>query len=365
MSSLWVVKVGTSLLRGSEDRSTAAVIDSYVSCMARSIDRGDKIVLVTSGAVGLGCDRLGLSTRPEDVVSLQAVAAIGQGKLMALYEETMGRHGYPVAQVLLTRSDLASRDRYHNASNTLRRLLDLGVMPVVNENDTLSPAELRYGDNDTLSALVASAIQADQLILLTDIDHLYSTDPRKDSSAIPIKDVHNPDLLSDLQQAAGHGGPWGTGGIATKISAAKIATSAGIKVHLADGRSPDQLEAVLSGGRGGTVFHPNAQPIGTRRSWLAHALKPEGTLLIDTGARDALEHRGASLLLVGIKDVVGRFEANQPVKLISEDGQELGQGLSSLSSTTLRRELANPEQGDRSPVVVHRDLLVLRERHLN
>ncbi|HJN36690.1 MAG: glutamate 5-kinase [Prochlorococcus sp.] len=365
MTTLWVVKVGTSLLRGGDDRSTANVIDAYGGCLARALDRGDRIVLVTSGAVGLGCHRLGLNSRPDDVVSLQAVAAIGQGHLMALYDAAMSRHGHTVAQVLLTRSDLDSRVRYHNASNTLRRLLDLGVIPVVNENDTLSPAELRYGDNDTLSALVASAVEADQLILLTDVDHLYSADPRKHGSAEPITDVHHPRELAALQEAAGDGGRWGTGGMTTKLAAARIATSSGITVHLADGRKAELLEALLCGGRGGTVFHPNPQPIGNRRSWLAHALRPEGSLVIDTGAREALQHRGASLLLVGVKGVEGRFEANQPVRLISSSGQELGQGLSSLSSETLREKLANPAPGERSPVVVHRDLLVLSDRHLN
>lgn len=365
MTTLWVVKVGTSLLRGGAGQSTANVIDNYCACLSRAISRGDRVVLVTSGAVGLGCHRLGLGTRPEDVVSLQAVAAIGQGHLMALYDAAMNRHGHTVAQVLLTRSDLDSRVRYHNASNTLRRLLDLGVMPVVNENDTLSPAELRYGDNDTLSALVASAVEADQLILLTDVDHLYSADPRKYGSAEPITDVHHPRELVALQEAAGDGGRWGTGGMTTKLAAARIATCAGIKVHLADGRKAEQLEALLRGGRGGTVFHPNPQPIGNRRSWLAHALRAEGTLVIDAGACEALQHRGASLLLVGVKDVEGRFEANQPVRLINTDGQELGQGLSSLSSDTLREKLDKPPVGERSPVVVHRDLLVLSEKHLN
>ena len=205
--TLWVVKIGTSLLRG----ETATTIDGYARCFAGAMDRGDQVVLVTSGAVGLGCQKLALTNRPDTVVALQAAAAIGQGALMALYERAMERHGRSVAQVLLTRSDLADRRRYQNASGTLRQLLSWGVLPVINENDALSPAELRFGDNDTLSALVAAAVEAQQLILLTDVDRLYSSDPRVDANAEPISDVRHPRELDSLEQGAGDGGCWGTG----------------------------------------------------------------------------------------------------------------------------------------------------------
>ncbi|WP_250398982.1 glutamate 5-kinase, partial [Synechococcus sp. MU1648] len=200
--TLWVVKIGTSLLRG----ETAAIIEGYARCFAAAMARGDQVVLVTSGAVGLGCQKLAMSSRPDTVVALQAAAAIGQGALMALYERAMARHGCSVAQVLLTRSDLADRRRYQNASGTLRQLLSWGVMPVINENDALSTAELRFGDNDTLSALVAAAVEAQQLILLTDVDRLYSSDPRVDADAEPISDVRHPRDLDQLEQGAGDGG---------------------------------------------------------------------------------------------------------------------------------------------------------------
>ncbi len=239
--TLWVVKIGTSLLRG----ETATTIDGYARCFAGAMDRGDQVVLVTSGAVGLGCQKLALTNRPDTVVALQAAAAIGQGALMALYERAMERHGRSVAQVLLTRSDLADRRRYQNASGTLRQLLSWGVLPVINENDALSPAELRFGDNDTLSALVAAAVEAQQLILLTDVDRLYSSDPRVDANAEPISDVRHPRELDSLEQGAGDGGRWGTGGMTTKLAAARIATASGITVQLADGRDPARLEALL------------------------------------------------------------------------------------------------------------------------
>ncbi|MCB4399346.1 glutamate 5-kinase [Synechococcus sp. MU1625] len=356
--TLWVVKIGTSLLRG----ETAATIEGYARCFAAAMARGDQVVLVTSGAVGLGCQKLAMSSRPDTVVALQAAAAIGQGALMALYERAMARHGCSVAQVLLTRSDLADRRRYQNASGTLRQLLSWGVLPVINENDALSTAELRFGDNDTLSALVAAAVEAQQLILLTDVDRLYSSDPRVDADAEPISDVRHPRDLDQLEQGAGDGGRWGTGGMTTKLAAARIATASGITVQLADGRNPSRLEALLQGERGGTVFHPHPEPLGNRRSWLAHVLRPEGELQLDAGACDALKHRGASLLLVGVTAVRGDFAANQPVQLLDPQGQDVGRGLCSMDSDQLRAVMNAPSLGESSPVVVHRDALVLRSR---
>ena len=359
--TLWVVKLGTSLLRG----DTPGTIAGYAASIAAAMQRGDRCVLVTSGAVGLGCQRLAMTHRPDSVVALQAAAAIGQGHLMGLYDRALATHGVSVAQVLLTRSDLVDRRRYHNASNTLTQLLDWGVLPVVNENDALSPAELRFGDNDTLSALVAAAVDADQLILLTDVEQLYSADPRIDADALPIPDVLHPRDLAALQSAAGDGGRWGTGGMTTKLAAARIATANGITVHLADGRDPSRLDALLSGGRGGTVFHPSPQPIGNRRSWLAHVLEPQGELHLDSGACLALQERGASLLQVGITAVNGEFAANQPVMLIDAQGQEFGRGLCSRDSASLRAALGRSRALGSSPVVVHRDAMVLSDRHLS
>ena len=200
--TLWVVKLGTSLLRG----DTSATIEGFAAGIAAAFARGDRVVLVSSGAVGLGCQRLQLPQRPETVVALQAAAATGQGQLMALYERALASHGIAVAQILVTRSDLADRRRYQNASGTLKQLLQWGVLPVVNENDAISPAELRFGDNDTLSALVAAAVDAEQLILLTDVDRLYSADPRLVADARPISDVHHPRELDALEAVAGDGG---------------------------------------------------------------------------------------------------------------------------------------------------------------
>ncbi|MEB3184120.1 MAG: glutamate 5-kinase [Cyanobacteriota bacterium] len=360
-----VVKVGTSLLRGGPERSTAAVITDLATSLSGARRRGEQIVLVTSGAVGLGCSALGLAKRPAEVVALQAAAAVGQGQLMSLYQNAFAIRSLGVAQVLLTRGDLASRRRYRNACRTLEQLLSWGVVPVVNENDTLATEELRFGDNDTLSALVAVAVGADELVLLTDVDRLYSSDPRTDPEARPIEDVWD---LADLETAgrgAGGGGRWGTGGMGTKITAARIATSSGVRVQLADGRDPAVLEALLQGQKRGTVFHASTCPLPDRKGWLAHAVLPRGSLRIDAGAEQALLHRGASLLAVGIQAVEGRFSRQEPVRLLAADGRELARGLSRLSSEEIEAILGLPSEEVRSrlgPVgdaVVHRDQLVL------
>ena len=191
----WVIKIGTSLLRGNEKYTTVDIINHYCSYISRAQKKGDQVILVSSGAVGLGCHKMNFRVRPNEIISLQASAAIGQLHLMALYEKAMSKFGYNVAQILLTRSELGSRNSYKSASQTLKRLIEWDVIPIVNENDITSDEELKYGDNDTLSALVATAISADQLILLTDIDHLYSSDPKTDRKAKPIKNIKNSNEL--------------------------------------------------------------------------------------------------------------------------------------------------------------------------
>ena len=352
-----VIKVGTSLLRGSAGRPTAVVIADLAASLSRQRRQGETIALVTSGAVGLGCEALGLGQRPSEVVALQAAAAVGQGRLMALYQDAFAVRGLAVAQVLLTRGDLASRRRYQNACRTLEQLLAWGVVPVVNENDTLATDELRFGDNDTLSALVAVAIGADELVLLTDVDSLYSGDPRSDAEARPIEEVASLAELDNLQSVASGGGQWGTGGMTTKLTAARIATSSGIRVRLADGRDPAVLDALLAGERVGTLFQPSPTPLPDRKGWLAHALLPKGSLQLDAGAERALTQQGASLLAVGVQAVVGDFERREAVRLLASDGRELGRGLASLSSTELRELM-----GSSGVEVVHRDQLVLTSR---
>jgi glutamate 5-kinase len=360
-----VIKVGTSLLRGQPERSTAAVIMDLAASIARAQRAGERIALVTSGAVGLGCTALGLASRPADIASLQAAAAVGQGRLMALYQEAFAVRGLTVAQVLLTRADLASRRGYRRACLTLEQLLAWNVVPVINENDTVATEELRFGDNDTLSALVAVALGADELVLLTDVDRLYSADPRANAEAVPIEEVRDPADLERLREGAGGGGQWGTGGMTTKLTAARIATTSGIRVRLADGRDPAVLEALLAGVSVGTVFQPSPTPLPDRKGWLAHALVPSGTLAVDAGAEHALRHQGASLLAVGVTAVEGDFDRLAPVRLTGSDGREIGRGLCRLSSEEVRavlglgREAIRQRLGDDGGAIVHRDHLVL------
>lgn len=366
MSGTVVVKVGTSLLRGAHGLSTVDFIGRLAGTLSAERSRGNPVALVTSGAVGLGCSALQRSDRPRLVQELQAAAAIGQGRLMGLYDQAFRAHGVTVAQVLLTRGDLASRRRFMNASRTLDQLLQWGVLPVINENDTLATEELRFGDNDTLSALVAVALRARRLVLLTDIDRLYSGDPRHDDAAVPIAEVRSLAEIDGLRAAAGGGGRWGTGGMTTKLAAARIATASGIEVRLADGRDPTVLRELLEGQPHGTHFLPSARPIPDRKRWLAHAPVPEGTLTVDAGARGALLHQGASLLAVGIRTVEGRFGRHAPVRIVDEEGCELARGLCAFSSDDLKLAVGLSSAVIRSRLdpglpeaVVHRDELVL------
>ena len=348
-----VIKVGTSVLRGDDARCTEQVIGDLAASLCNLWARQEPVALVTSGAVGLGCTALGQHQRPTELEGLQAAAAVGQGRLMTLYDQAFARDERCVAQVLLTRGDLASRRRYQNACRTLEQLLAWGVTPILNENDTLATDELRFGDNDTLSALVAVAVQADELVLLTDIDSLYSGDPRSDADAQPISEVNNLAELEALSGVAKGGGRWGTGGMTTKLSAARIATASGIQVRLADGRDPAVLNAVLAGEPCGTLFRPSTTPLSDRKGWLAHALLPQGSITVDAGAERALLEQGASLLAVGVKSVDGTFSRRDAVRLLSLDGRELARGLTAMDSQELQQC-----KGQRG-LVVHRDHLVI------
>ena len=366
MSRTLVVKVGTSLLRGRQGLNTEAFVADLARHLSAERQRGNGVVLVTSGAVGLGCRELQHNQRPELVEELQAAAAIGQGQLMGLYDRAFRPHGQTVAQVLLTRSDLASRRRFLQASRTLQQLLEWGVVPIINENDTLATEELRFGDNDTLSALVAVAIKADELILLTDVDRLYSADPRSHADARPISVVRSLNELEALSKGAGDGGRWGTGGMTTKLAAARIATASGIAVRLADGRDPGLIEQLLQGASHGTRFLPSPEPISDRKGWLAHALVPQGQVQVDAGAERALLEQGASLLAVGVRSMEGDFDTQAPLRILGSGGQELGRGLSSCSSNTLQRILglrsgtiSRTVDSELNGVVVHRDQLVI------
>ncbi|MFB2919694.1 MULTISPECIES: glutamate 5-kinase [Aerosakkonema] len=368
MSEIIVVKIGTSSLT---DPSTGNLALSTIAALIETLTHlrtsGHRVILVSSGAVGVGCARLGLRERPRSMALKQAVAAVGQGRLMRIYDDLFTSLEQPIAQVLLTRSDLMQRSRYLNAYNTFQELLRLGVIPVVNENDTVAIDELKFGDNDTLSARVASLLEADWLFLLTDVDRLYSADPRNNPDAQPINLVKEIDELAELQVETGdRGSPWGTGGMVTKIAAARIATAAGVRTVITEGRSPRNITKILQGEALGTHFEPQPQPNKARKRWIAHALVPVGQLYLDNGAVAAIAQAGKSLLAAGITEVKGEFHASDAVLLCDGVGREIARGIVNYSSTELQKIIGR--QSAEIPTilgyvgaetVVHRDNLVL------
>ncbi len=356
----WVIKIGTSILRGTEETSTEEVIENLARSFTSFLSKGNKLILVTSGAVGLGCQKLNIKTRPNDLSTLQATAAVGQVNLMSLYDKVFNKLGHNIAQILITKADFNSRESFNNASKTLKKLIDLNVIPIVNENDTVANEELKYGDNDTLSALVALAINANKLILLTDIENLYSKDPRNNQDAQPIKEVHNSELkdIKDKNNQNSNN-EWGTGGISTKLISAEIATKGGVEVQLVDGTNKKNLIEIFNDNKIGTLFYPLEKPIGNKKSWLSHAIQTVGKITLDDGASFAIKKNGASLLAVGVKNVEGNFTINQAVKIVNTNDKEVAKGLVSISSDKLRSILNNKENNNSSIIVVHRDVLAL------
>ena len=368
MGQVIVVKIGTSCLTNPDTgQLSLTTIAGLVESLSSLRKQGHRVVLVSSGAVGVGCARLHMTERPQTIALKQAIAAVGQGRLMRIYDDFFSSLQQPIAQVLLTRSDLTQRNRFMNASNTLNELLNLDVIPIVNENDTVSVDELKFGDNDTLSALVASLIQADWLFLLTDVDYLYSSNPKTDPNACPIYTIPSLDTLkqSDINVAE-MGTRWGTGGMATKISAAATATAAGVRTVITYGRSPQNLPSILAGEKIGTQFEPHPNPIHARKHWIAHTLVPEGKLTLDKGAVNAIENLGRSLLAAGILSVEGDFQSDQAVQILDESGREIARGLVNYSSQDLQKiKGAKSDQiasilgyGD-AATVIHRDNLVM------
>jgi glutamate 5-kinase len=365
MSQTLVIKIGTSSLTRSDTGYLAlSTIAALVEILSHLRQQGHQVILVSSGAVGVGCARLGLTERPRTIAMKQAVAAVGQGRLMRVYDDFFSSLQQPIAQVLITRSDLVQRSRYVNAYRTFRQLLKLGVIPIVNENDTLATEELKFGDNDTLSALVASLVKADWLFLLTDVDRLYSADPRSHPNAQPIVQV---DKIAELEIEVGdRGSNWGTGGMVTKIAAARIATAAGVRTVITEGRSPQNIEKILQGDPLGTQFKPEPQQFSARKRWIAHGLVPAGKLYLDQGAVTAIREGGRSLLAAGIIGVEGKFQNQDAVQLCDRQGQELARGIVNYSSDELQK--IQGAHSDEIPeilgyggaeTIVHRDNLVL------
>lgn len=358
-----VIKIGSSLLideRGNLNRPWLAALLDDVAALRAS---GSQVLLVSSGAVGLGCSQLKLNRARARLDEQQAAAAAGQIQLAHAYQELLAERGIVVAQILLTPDDTEVRRRFLNARGTLQKLLDLGAVPVINENDTVATDELRYGDNDRLAARVASMVMADGLVLLSDVDGLYNSDPRKNPNAQHIADVAR--LTDDIvNMAQGAGSHLGSGGMQTKLQAAKIATRAGCMTIIADGKATHPLQALADGARC-TRIAAHATPAAVRKQWLAGMLATGGSLHLDAGAGDALR-TGKSLLAVGIQEVCGEFQRGDAVLLIAADGSELGRGLVAYPSAEVsvikgcQSEDIAAKLGYLGPtVVVHRDDLVL------
>ena len=360
-----VVKVGTSTLTGADGRVDRVWLADLARQTAVLRSAGNHVVIVSSGAIAAGVEAMGLSGRPGELTGLQAAAAVGQVRLIGTYDQIMDAEGMRVAQVLLTRHDTGHRQSYVYACRTLERLLEMDVVPIVNENDTTAVDEIRFGDNDTLAALVGVMVKADLVVLLSDIVGLYDHDPGADGPAVLFERI---DELTDevMAAAGGSGSTFGTGGMTTKLEAARILMKAGIPMVVCDGHRPDVLLDAFAGEPVGTYFAGGGGEIEARKLWIAFARHPQGVVVVDPGARDALCLRGTSLLPAGVVRVEGRFPQGAPVSIVDEAGLELARGLSDFASEDLERvmrhtsaEIATLEPALAGREVVHRDRLVI------
>lgn len=357
-----VVKVGSSSLTRPSGHLDAAKLEALVASVAANVLSGAHVVLVSSGAIAAGFGPLGFSERPRDVATQQAAASVGQGLLMARYETAFARYGIRVGQILITAEDTIRAAQYRNARRTLERLLDLGVVPIVNENDALASNEIRFGDNDRLSALVANIVRADALVLLTDVDALYTAPPgRPDARRIG----YVPDVIAALRDVTvgGSTSGVGTGGMVTKLEAARIAAVSGVPVVLT---SAANAGPAMMGDPVGTVFAPVHDRGSSRRLWIGFAAEPRGTIVVDDGAARAVRGGRASLLAAGALEVRGEFSAGDPVWVDAEDGTHLARGLSGYDSEEIPQMLGrNTDQLKRflgeayAHPLIHRDNLVL------
>ena len=360
-----VVKVGTSTLTDDAGRIDRSYLDSLAAQLGQLRTAGHRVVLVTSGAISAGVEMLRLAGRPTEMSELQATASVGQAALIATWAEALGKHGMTTGQVLLTRHDTAHRQQYLLACQTLERLMAMGVVPVVNENDTTAVDEIRFGDNDTLAALVGIMVRAELVVLLSDIEGVYDADPRADLGASLVEHVDR--VTADLTSAAGGpGSPQGSGGMATKIEAARVLMKAGIPMVVCDGRRPDVVMDAAAGKPVGTYFAPRDATVGGRKLWIAYGRAPTGSIAVDDGARRALTERGGSLLPAGVLGVSGAFAAGEAVDLVGPDGNVFARGLAGLSAADVDsvKGTTSAAISDSNPAlagieVVHRDRLVI------
>jgi glutamate 5-kinase len=358
-----VVKLGSSIVAADDGELRADVLDSVCSQVARLERDGERVVMVTSGAIARGMRLMGLDSRPKAMDELQAASAIGQGDLFRAYESRLVGEGTRAAQVLLTAADIAARTNYLNARRTLRRLIEWGVVPVVNENDTTATDEISFGDNDFLAAQVALLLDARLLVLLTNVDGLLSGDPRSDAEAELIGEVAEFSQLAGLE-IGDRTSVFGSGGMRSKVAAAEMASEAGIPAVICNGTKEGTLLAAAAGEAGGTRFAPGEGRTSSFKLWLKYAKPARGRLLVDAGAARVLRERGSSLLPVGISAVEGSFEAGDAIDVAS-DGETIGKGISEYSSRELQQVIGMQSAQVRELLphaaqeVVHRDRFVL------
>ena len=359
-----VVKIGSALLTNDGRGLDEAAIGGWVDQIAALHRQGLEVVLVSSGAVAAGMVRLGWQARPSAVHELQAAAAVGQNGLTQCYEHHFARHGLLTAQVLLTHDDLSNRKRYLNARSALRTLVDLRVVPVINENDTVVTDEIRFGDNDTLGALVANLLEAEALVILTDQEGLFDADPRRNPAATLIQEGRADDPA--LAAVAGGGGALGRGGMTTKVQAARLAARSGAVTVIASGRQPEVLTRLAAGESLGTLLRPEEAPMAARKRWLAGQLQVRGSLTLDAGAVKVLRSSGSSLLAVGVKALSGDFVRGDMVLCLDEQGERIAKGLANYGADEARRILGQPSHQIEAilgymeaPELIHRDNLVV------
>ena len=350
-----VVKVGSAVVTKDDEGLNWEVLDQIAFEISRLRQAGKQVLLISSGAIACGRSKLKLFKKPLSLSEKQALAACGQADLIHAYEEVFKKYQTFVAQVLLTSQDLAERERYLNARNTLSTLLKWGVLPIINENDTVATEEIRFSDNDFLSALVAGSMQADLLIVLSDVSALFEKDPREDPSAKPIRYVEeiNEEVLA---MAGSKPGRVGRGGMFSKLKAAQMVTSMGIPMVLLPGREKLILERFFSGEEVGTIFFPKERSLPLRKFWIKYILKPEGRITIDSGAERAILFEGKSLLLPGVKEVDGEFKKGACLLVLNEEKVPIGKGLSNFSSEEVSRFLHEKEKQDKE--LIHRDNFV-------
>ena len=361
----WVVKIGSALLTNDGQGLAVEAINGWVEQIAALQQAGHEVLLVSSGAVAEGMTRLGWTQRPHALHELQAAAAVGQMGLVQAYESRFKKYGLQTAQILLTHEDLADRQRYLNARSTLQTLLGLGVIPVVNENDTVTNDEIRMGDNDTLAALVANLVGADLLVLLTDQQGLLDSDPRINAAARLIPEAQAGDVALE-SMAAGSGGALGRGGMLTKVKAAARAARSGVLTLIASGKEENVLQRLAAGERLGTRLHPACAPFAARKQWLAGQLQVRGRLLLDEGAVNKLRSSGSSLLPVGVTRVEGNFKRGDLVVCLGPSGEEIARGLVNYSASESEKIIGQPSSRIEALLgyvddveLVHRDNLVM------